>query len=40
MLETFRDRVGTPELVPKNVICNADNTDIVTTSEYESQYAA
>ncbi len=23
MLETLRDRVGTPELVPKNVICKA-----------------
>ena len=23
MLETLRDRVGTPELVPKNVICTA-----------------
>lgn len=22
-LETLRDRVGTPELVPKNVICKA-----------------
>jgi len=23
MLDTLRDRVGTPELVPKNVICKA-----------------
>jgi hypothetical protein len=25
MLETLRDRVGTPELVPRNVICNRSN---------------
>ncbi len=28
MLETLRDRVGTPELVPRNVICKSQITSI------------
>ncbi len=28
ILETLRDRVGTPELVPRKVICNAQISSI------------